>query len=53
MVLAARGRREEDDGGDVPVQDPRLRQALRRWALAIGLKATVGAALFTAAALLP
>ena len=53
MVLAARGRREQDHMGDVPVQDPRLQRALRRQALAIGLKATVGAALLTAAALLP
>jgi hypothetical protein len=45
MVLAARGRREVDDGGDVPVQDLRPTRALRRRALAIGLKATVGAAL--------
>jgi hypothetical protein len=52
-VLAARGRREEDDGGDMAVQDLQLNRALRRRALAIGLKATVGAALLTAAALLP
>jgi hypothetical protein len=53
MVLAARGRREEDHVGDVPVQDLSLKRALRRRALAIGLKAAVGAALLTAAALLP
>jgi hypothetical protein len=53
MVLAARGRREEDRIGEVPVQDPSLKRALRRRALAIGLKATVGAATLTAAALLP
>jgi hypothetical protein len=53
MVLAASGRREEDHMVDVPLQDPSLKRALRRQALAIGLKATVGAALLTAATLLP
>jgi hypothetical protein len=53
MVLAARGRREEDHIGDVPIQDLLLKRALRRRALVIGLKATVGAVLLTAAALLP
>jgi hypothetical protein len=53
MVLAARGRREEDHVGDVPVEDPSLQRALRRRALAIGVKATLGAVLLTAAAMLP
>ena len=53
MVLAVRGRRAEDHAGDAPVQDPSLKRALRRRALAIGLKAMLGAVLLTAAALLP
>jgi hypothetical protein len=53
MVLAARGRREEDHGGDMPVHDLSLKRALRGRALAIGLKSTVWAVLLTAAALLP
>ena len=53
MVLAARGRREGSQGGEVPVEDLSPKRALRRRALAIGLKATVGAALLTAAAMLP
>jgi hypothetical protein len=53
MMLAARGRREEDHIGDVPVQDLSLKRALRTRALAIGLKAAVGAALLTAASLVP
>jgi hypothetical protein len=52
-VLAARSRREGSHGGDAPVEDLSLKRALRRRALAIGLKATLGAILLTAAALLP
>ena len=53
MVLAARGRREGGEGSEEAVEDQDLAHALRRRAFAIGMKATLGAALLTAAAMVP
>jgi hypothetical protein len=53
MVLAARGLREEDAGQAHPVDDPTMRRTLWRQAIQIAWKAALGAALLTAAAMVP